>query len=111
MRPRLNPLAECSRLVWTTKAGLSYLDNPQAVPDVGFNANDLGADAEPDAQGRITVNPELRRELSLEETQLRMYAYRGRVQILTEAQYEQRRQRASKSAAENVDALERAGLK
>jgi hypothetical protein len=89
----------------------SYTDNPDAVQDVWFNANDLGGDAEPDAQGRITVHPELRRELDMENTQLHLYAYRGRVQILTEALYQERRQRAQRSSAENVNLLERAGLK
>jgi len=89
----------------------SFRESPQAVQDVWFNANDLGADAEPDSQGRITFNPELRRELDLENSQLHLYAYRGRVQVLTEALYQERRQRAQKAAAENVDLLERAGLK
>jgi MraZ protein len=89
----------------------SYRDNPEAVQDVWFNANDLGADAEPDSQGRITFNPELRRELDLESTQLHLYAYRGRVQVLTEALYQERRQRAQRAATENVNLLERAGLK
>ncbi len=89
----------------------NYRDNPQAVQNVLFNANDLGADAEPDMQGRITFNPDLRRALDLEETPLRLFAYRGRVQVLTDALYQERLQRASKAAAENVEALERAGLK
>ena len=89
----------------------SYSDDPDAGQDVWFNANDLGADADVDGQGRITVNPDLRRELDLENGQLHLYSYRGRVQILTEALYQERRQRASKSASENVNKLERAGLK
>lgn len=88
----------------------SYKEDPDAVQVVWFNANDLGADAEADAQGRITFNSELRRELDLENTPLHLYAYRGRVEILTEALYQERRQRA-KSASEQVRQLERAGLK
>jgi MraZ protein len=89
----------------------NYTEDPDAVHDVWFNANDLGADADVDGQGRITVNPDLRRELDLENGPLHLYSYRGRVQVLTEALYQERRQRASKSAAENVNKLERAGLK
>lgn len=89
----------------------SFRDNPQAAQDVAFNAADLGADADADAQGRVLFNPELRRELDLESQGLHMYAYKGRVQILTEALYQERRQRASRAATENVDVLERAGLK
>ncbi len=89
----------------------SYRDNPQAVHDVAFNANDLGADVEMDAQGRVLFNSELRRELGLEDQTLHLFSYRGRVQILTEGLYQERRQRASRAASENVDVLERAGLK
>ncbi len=88
-----------------------YRDNPQALQNVSFNAADLGADAEPDAQGRVLFNPELRRTLDMESQELHIYAYHGRVQILTEALYQERRQSASKAAADNVDALERAGLR
>ena len=88
----------------------TYRDDPDAVQVVWFNANDLGADAEADSQGRVTFNPELRRELDLETSQLHMYSYRGRVEILTEALYQERRQRA-KSVGEQVRQLERAGLK
>ena len=89
----------------------TYRDNPQVAEAVAFNAADLGADSDADAQGRVLFNPELRRELDLESQALHIYAYKGRVQILTEAQYQDRRQRASKAASENVDLLERAGLK
>src|SRR5271165_3066042 len=44
----------------------SFRANPAAARRIAFNANDLGAEAEMDAQGRITFNPELRRELNLE---------------------------------------------
>src|SRR3981189_3130271 len=40
----------------------SYRENPRRAHNVEFNANDLGADVEMDAQGRILFNPELRRE-------------------------------------------------
>ena len=89
----------------------SYRENPQVAQDVAFNANDLGADAEMDSQGRVLVNTTLRSELDLQEQQLHAYAYRGHIRILTEAIYQERRQRASKAASDNVDLLERAGLK
>lgn len=88
----------------------SFRDNPQVAQDVAFNANDLGADADMDSQGRILFNTALREQLDLENQQLHMYAYRGHVKVLTHALYQERRQRATKSATENVDLLERAGL-
>ena len=89
----------------------SFRENPQVAQDVAFNANDLGADAEMDTQGRVLFNTALREQLDLENQPLHMYAYRGHVKVLTHAIYEERRQRASKAATENVESLERAGLK
>ena len=89
----------------------SYRDNPQVAQDVAFNANDLGADADMDSQGRVLFNTTLRKELDLQSQELHLYAYRGHIKVLTEATYQERRQRASKTASENVDVLERAGLK
>jgi DNA-binding transcriptional regulator/RsmH inhibitor MraZ len=89
----------------------TYRDNPQVAQDVAFNANDLGADADMDSQGRVLFNTTLRKELDLQNQELHLYAYRGHIKVLTEAIYQERRQRASKTATENVDLLERAGLK
>ena len=47
----------------------------------------------------------------MDNTLLHLYAYRGRVQVLTDALYQEKRQRAQRSATENVTLLERAGLK
>src|SRR5271170_1810807 len=44
----------------------SFRDNPQVAEDVAFNANDLGADAEMDSQGRVLFNTALREQLDLE---------------------------------------------
>jgi len=89
----------------------NFRDNPQVAQDVAFNANDLGADADMDTQGRVLFNTALREQLDLVNQPLHMYTYRGHIKVLTHALYEERRQRASKSASENVELLERAGLK
>jgi len=89
----------------------NYRDNPQVAQDVMFNANDLGADADLDSQGRVLFNTTLRRDLDLQNQELHIYSYRGHIQVLTEAIYQERRQRATKTASENVETLERAGLK
>jgi MraZ protein len=75
-----------------------------------FNAADLGAEAEMDSQGRITFPPELRRELKLEEQTLRLYAYRGRIEVLSERIYEERRQEALRIGQDQVDEAEAQGL-
>jgi MraZ protein len=89
----------------------TYRANPGAAQNIAFNAADLGADAEMDGQGRITFNPELRRELDLEGHELHLFAFKGRVQVLTEAIYQERKRRASQAAAENLEVLEMEGLR
>jgi DNA-binding transcriptional regulator/RsmH inhibitor MraZ len=91
----------------------TFRDDPDAASNIFFNAMDLGSEAEMDAQGRITFNPELRRELSLEGQELHLQAFpSGRVQVLTEALYqEQKRLAAQKKTAEDLKTLEKAGLR
>jgi DNA-binding transcriptional regulator/RsmH inhibitor MraZ len=88
----------------------SHRDNPRRARNVNFNANDLGADAEVDSQGRILFNTDLRRELDLEKQELHLIGRKGHVEVLTEALYQEQRQLAAKTAAEDVDFLEQAGL-
>jgi DNA-binding transcriptional regulator/RsmH inhibitor MraZ len=64
-----------------------------------------------DAQGRVTVNSELRKELDLQGQELHLFAYKNHVQILTESIYQERRRRARPNGRDNVEKLERAGLK
>ncbi len=88
----------------------TYRDDPRIARNVAFNAADLGAEAEMDSQGRITFPPELRRELGIENAPVRLFAYKGRIEILSEPIYEERRREASQTAAEDVTKLEAAGL-
>jgi DNA-binding transcriptional regulator/RsmH inhibitor MraZ len=88
-----------------------YREDPEALQDLLFNAQDLGSEVEMDSQGRITINPELRKELDLQGQELHLYAYKNRVEILTEAIYQERKLRARPRAAENVRKLEMAGMK
>lgn len=88
-----------------------YQENPEVAENVSFMANDLGADAEPDSQGRVTFPAKLRKALDLDNTELHIYSYRGHVVVMTEAAYQESRERSSRAARENVKILERAGLK
>lgn len=85
--------------------------NPGAAKNIAFNAADLGADVEMDNQHRITVHPDLRRELEMEGTELHLMAYKGHVQILTETLYQERKKKALERTAEDLDILETAGLR
>ena len=88
----------------------TYRDNPKLAKKVAFNAADLGIEAEMDSQGRITFPPELRRELGMEDQTVRLYAYRGRIEVLSEKIYEERKREAIGAGPEDVESLEAAGL-
>lgn len=88
----------------------NYRDDVRLARHVAFNAADLGSESEMDGQGRILFSPELRRELGIENQPVRLYAYRGRIEILTEAIYEERKREAVETAADAVSKLEAAGL-
>lgn len=88
----------------------SYREDPRAARNVAFNAADLGAEVEMDSQGRVLFSPELRRELGIENAPVRLFAYRGRIEVLSEKIYEERKQQAAQNAAEDVSKLEAAGL-
>jgi len=63
-----------------------------------------------DGQGRILFPPELRRELGIENQPVRLFAYRGRIEVLSEQIYGERKREAAQTAAEDVAKLEAAGL-
>src|SRR5713226_5772362 len=77
---------------------------------IAFNAQDLGADSEMDSQGRVLLPPEMRRELGIENQNVRLFAYKGRIQILSEAIYEEQKKQAAASAEDDLETLEGAGL-
>jgi MraZ protein len=87
-----------------------YREDPELARKVAFNAADLGAETEMDGQGRILFSPELRRELGIEGQPVRIFAYRGRLEVLSEKIYEERRREAAQISTSDIDKLERAGL-
>ena len=72
-------------------------------------AQALGAEADLDGQGRITLPADLRRRLNLEDQELRLFMYRGAVQIQSKAVFEASDMDAA-SDTESLPKLERAGL-
>ena len=87
-----------------------YRESPKSASRIAFNAGDLGADSEMDGQGRVLLPPEMRRELGIENQSVRLFAYKGRIQILSEAIYEEQKREAAASAVDDLETLERAGL-
>jgi MraZ protein len=75
-----------------------------------FVANDLGGDAEVDAQGRMLIPAELRRELKIENDQVRLNYYRGSIQFLSSAVYEEEKRRLEQEALEALPAFEDEGI-
>lgn len=99
--------------VW--KQNLEFFENytadPQAAEDIVFNANDLGADAEVDGQGRVLVPQELRQLLGIENHQVYLQCFKGRISLYSKEVYESRRGRAREGLLEKVAAAEKEGLK
>jgi len=85
-------------------------DNPRVARSVAFNAADLGSETEMDAQGRVLFSPELRRELEIENAPVRLFGYRGHVEVMSEKIYEQRKAQAAQLSEEEFEKLEAAGL-
>ena len=88
-----------------------YTADPAAAENLYFNALDLGAESEMDNQGRILFSPELRRELGMEDQPVRVYCYAGRIEVLNQPTYDQRKAAATRSPEADLAALKKAGLK
>ena len=85
-------------------------ENSQAARRIAFNAQDLGADSEMDNQGRVLLPPEMRRELGIENQNVRLFHYKSRIEILSETIYLERKREAAGSAEADLETLEGAGL-
>jgi MraZ protein len=89
----------------------NYTEDPETAENVAFTAADLGSEADMDGQGRIQFSTQLRRELDIENQQVRLQAYNRSIQVLSEAIYQARRARSAKSPETDLKLLQRAGLK
>ncbi len=89
----------------------SFRKNPALARKVSFNANDLGGLAELDSQGRLLFPAELRRELGMENSAVRLYVVDERVEVLSDRAYEEDKQLAKEAGPEAVNDLLKEGLK
>jgi MraZ protein len=94
----------------TEKWLANFRTDAKAARNVAFNAADLGAEAELDSQGRVLFSSELRRELGIENQPVRLYAYRTRIEVLSDKIYQERRGEASANPVDDVTKLDEAGL-
>lgn len=98
----------------TWRSNLKLLREQKHLQDdvevVLFNAQDLGADAEMDSQGRVMFNTDLRKELDLDGQGLHFYAEGGHILLFTEAIYQQKRQESIARTKSAVKSIKEAGL-
>jgi len=85
--------------------------DPDAAEALGFAANDLGADAKLDPQGRMTLPTELRRELELEDQEVRLACFLGGIDIYSMKEYDARRQKSRENLPASVVAAKKMGFK
>jgi MraZ protein len=88
----------------------TYRDDPRSSRRLAFRVADLGAESEMDAQGRILFPPELRRKLGIENQPVRIHAYRGRINVMSEQVYEQQKQDTGQLTEDDLARMETAGL-
>jgi len=86
-------------------------ENPDAADALTFMANDYGAEAKVDPQGRITLPTDLRRGLALENQEVRLDCSQGAINIYSKAEYEARKRQAQDNLAERLKAAKMKGFK
>ncbi len=88
----------------------AYKKEPKKAKHVWFKANKLGADSEMDGQGRVLFPPELRRTLKIENQPVKLYAYKGHLEVLSEAVFAELDQESSQDPVGELETLEAEGL-
>ena len=86
-------------------------EDPDSAADVAWVANHFGADSEIDNQGRVLVPTDLRRHLGIENQQVFLDCYKGRINIYGGTEYATRKAQAFTNIGDKLKALERRGLK
>jgi DNA-binding transcriptional regulator/RsmH inhibitor MraZ len=85
--------------------------DPEASDSLFFIANDYGAEAKMDPQGRVTLPTDLRRALALENAEVRLDWSQDGINIYSMSEYEARRRRAKENLAEKLKAAKQIGFK
>ena len=79
--------------------------------DVAFVANEYGQDVELDAQGRVLMPTNLRRDLDLEKDDVRLLFYKQRIEVFGSKVYAERLAKAKEGLAGKVEALQKKGMR
>ena len=107
---RMGQLYRMSIWLENEKFFQTFRQKPRLAQDVGFLAAAMGSPVEMDAQGRVQLPAKLRKQLGLEEGIVHVYAYKSRIQILSEALYQEKFGTALQGGEEKVYELEAEGL-
>jgi MraZ protein len=87
-------------------------EDPDAAEALAFVANDYGAEAKVDPQGRMTLPTDLRRALALENQEVRLDCSQGgAINIYSKTEYEERKRKAKDSLAEKLKTAKLKGFK
>jgi MraZ protein len=99
--------------IWRENENLfgQHRENPKVAKRVWFTAQELGSEAEMDGQGRVQFSPELRRELGIENQPVKVLVDSGVILVMSEPMFNTRKAEAVASPEEDVEFLQRAGLK
>jgi MraZ protein len=87
------------------------LEDPDAADALSFVANDYGADAKVDPQGRVTLPTDLRRALVLENQEVRLDWSQGAINVYSKAEYEARKRQSNEKLSEKLKAARLKGFK
>ena len=99
-----------NQVVWRERVKKELAARGQAGKDMLWLANDFGETQEVDGQGRVQLPTNLRRELGLENQQVRLVVEGLRVEILSDQQYRERKRSSLQSARQNKAAFDEAGI-
>ena len=86
-------------------------EDPDAADALAFVANDYGAEAKVDPQGRMTLPTDLRRALMLENQEVRLDCSQGAINVYSKAEYEARRHKAKDGLADKLRMAKLKGFK
>jgi MraZ protein len=86
-------------------------EEAEDAQELAFLAQDLGHEVAMDPHGRVLIPTELRRMLDLENKPVFLNTYKGRINLMGKAVYEEQQARARAKAADRLKRLEMKGLK
>jgi|SRR5579871_2398163 len=86
-------------------------EDPGAAEALGFIANHYGAEGKLDGQGRVTLPTELRRELEIENQEVRVDCFLGGINVYSMKEYEERNRRFREGLEEKLNSAKKKGFR